>query len=44
MKDKQQAENKQITPGVGGFGGVNKPEPKEEPKKEEEVADEHQAE
>jgi hypothetical protein len=40
MKDKQQAENKQITPGVGGFGGVNEPDPKEEPKKEDVNADE----
>ena len=41
MKNKEQTENKQMNKEqVGFFGGVNKPEPKEEPKKEDVKADE----
>lgn len=41
MKERKDAENKQVSKEqIGFFGGVNKPEPKEEPKEEDVKADE----
>ena len=40
MKNKEQAENKQITKEQAGFFGGVKEQPKEEPKKEDVKADE----